>query len=96
MTNPAPGWYPEGPGSPTLRWWDGFQWTQHTTVAMPHPITAVWPRQAITKTRRVFDHSRHIKWTVLTLGVWGATGYPIMWAWNRYGPEKAVSVTQFR
>lgn len=32
MTQP-PGWYPEQPGSPTLRWWDGQQWTQHTQQA---------------------------------------------------------------
>ncbi|MGQ0840636.1 phospholipid scramblase-related protein [Actinokineospora sp.] len=30
MTNPQPGWYPENPGAPVLRWWDGTQWTSHT------------------------------------------------------------------
>ncbi len=25
---PGPGWYPE-PGTRTLRWWDGFTWTEH-------------------------------------------------------------------
>lgn len=32
MSHP-PGWYPEQPGSPTLRWWDGNQWTHHTQRA---------------------------------------------------------------
>lgn len=35
MSNPAgtpsvpPGWYPDPTGTPTLRWWDGRQWTAH-------------------------------------------------------------------
>ena len=35
MTNPAPGWYPEAPGSPVERWWDGTQWTPQTRQAQP-------------------------------------------------------------
>ncbi|MET0132408.1 MAG: phospholipid scramblase-related protein [Kibdelosporangium sp.] len=34
MSQP-PGWYPEQPGSPILRWWDGTQWTPHTQQAQP-------------------------------------------------------------
>ncbi|SDC87158.1 phospholipid scramblase-related protein [Actinokineospora iranica] len=37
MTNPQPGWYPENPGSPTLRWWDGRQWTSQTQQAQAQP-----------------------------------------------------------
>lgn len=55
-----------------------------------------YPTQAVTKTRRAFNHSKHVKWTVLTFGVWGIIGYLPAWCWNRFGPEKSVSVTQFR
>jgi hypothetical protein len=54
-----------------------------------------FPSQAITKTRRPFNHSKHIMWTVLTGGMWGF-GYLWLWAWNKYGPEKAVSVTKYQ
>ncbi|MFI9811666.1 phospholipid scramblase-related protein [Saccharothrix variisporea] len=33
MTNPQPGWYPERPGSPVVRYWDGNQWTPQTRQA---------------------------------------------------------------
>jgi hypothetical protein len=55
---------------------------------------AQFPRQAVTKTRRPFNHSKHIMWTIITGGMWGI-GYLWLWAWNKYGPEKAVSVTKY-
>lgn len=27
---PPPGWYQDPGRYPRLRWWDGFQWTEHT------------------------------------------------------------------
>ncbi|MFC4858929.1 phospholipid scramblase-related protein [Actinophytocola glycyrrhizae] len=41
MTQP-PGWYPEQPGSPVLRWWDGAQWTQHTQQQPPRSDASPW------------------------------------------------------
>lgn len=35
MTNPQPGWYPEAPGSPVLRYWDGARWTDQTRHQRP-------------------------------------------------------------
>ncbi|MBM7770841.1 uncharacterized protein YxjI [Actinokineospora baliensis] len=42
MTNPQPGWYPESPGSPTVRWWDGTQWTNHTQQAPQRSDASDW------------------------------------------------------
>lgn len=42
MTTTPPGWYPDPTApTPTLRWWDGVQWTDHTSplpAAAPDPV----------------------------------------------------------
>lgn len=47
--------------------------------------------KTVTKERRETRHGLHLVLTVLTVGVWGVTGWPIAWAWNRFGPRKATT-----
>ncbi len=44
-SGPPPGWYGDPGGAPTLRWWDGSRWTEHTQPA-PEPRSAVPPQPA--------------------------------------------------
>jgi len=43
----VPGWYQDPYGAPTLRWWDGARWTEHSQPApMPQaPVPAPVPAQ---------------------------------------------------
>jgi hypothetical protein len=34
-----PGWYPDPQGLPVLRWWDGWNWTEHSGPLPPPPST---------------------------------------------------------
>ncbi|QWT22716.1 DUF2510 domain-containing protein [Subtercola sp. PAMC28395] len=31
----GPGWYPSPTGTAELRWWDGYQWTEHAMASAP-------------------------------------------------------------
>ena len=40
---PPAGWYPDPYGAPYERWWDGAQWTEHTTTpAAPEPVQPIY------------------------------------------------------
>jgi hypothetical protein len=36
-TATPPGWYPDPHGAPTVRWWDGAQWTDHHAPLQQRP-----------------------------------------------------------
>ena len=40
---PPAGWYPDPYGAPYERWWDGAQWTEHTTTPAPsEPVQPIY------------------------------------------------------
>lgn len=49
----------------------------------------------VTKDRRETRHGLHLLLTLCTFGVWAVTGWPIAWAWNRFGPRR-VTTTNYR
>lgn len=48
MDGPAAGWYMDPSSSHHLRWWDGYQWTEHTQPAAPAPPPPSWSPPAST------------------------------------------------
>lgn len=94
--------HPAGPPGPPGPWHPQQPYPQQSYPPQLYPEqpygqppAAMWPTGAVTVTRHAFDHSKHIMWTILTLGLWGFFGYLPAWMWNRFGPEKSVSVTRF-
>lgn len=65
------------------------------------PFTQTWvvpmvqPRMHRAVTRPPFPHGKHVKWTLLTGGMW-LLGYGIAYLVHRYGPTKAVTTFQYR
>lgn len=42
----------------------------------------------VIKKRHETRHGLHVVLTILTLGGWALTGWPIAWLWNRFGPRR--------
>lgn len=45
---PVAGWYPDPASRTSLRWWDGWRWTEHVTRTPPPPGAAPRPRSPLT------------------------------------------------
>ncbi len=40
--------------------------------------------------RRPTRHGLHLVLTLCTCGMWAFTGWPLAWAWNRFGPRERI------
>lgn len=58
---------------------------------MDHQGHQHWQGQQILR-RRPTRHGLHLVLTLFTCGVWAITGWPIAWAWNRFGPRDATTI----
>lgn len=85
---PAQG-YPTQPGYPQQQ-----PMVQYNVTSYTYQEPQAHYSGAVTKTRPPFPHGKHIRWTVMSLGVW-SIGYGIAYAWHRLGPTKAVSHTRY-
>lgn len=78
--------------------WDDYnraRWDQAVRNGMgPRPAFGGHPadryRHEIVKTRRETRHGLHLLLTMCTFGLWALTGWPIAWAWNRFGPRRVT------
>ena len=66
------GWYPVQGGQ---RWWDGHEWTEHFTPALPTPAPVVaqsagQPHKMVTYQPVRTSHTFHLIMSLLTCGLW--------------------------
>jgi hypothetical protein len=83
----VPGW---------TNWNSGPQYDdRHQFAAAMAATYGPHPMDQVTKERRETRHGLHLLLTFCTFGLWALTGWPIAWAWNRFGPRRKI-VTTYR